>query len=232
LTAETGLRLDEAASRHLARVLRLASGHPVVLFDGEGRRADARIDTVSRGQVAVRVEAVSAPAPEPALKVTLAQGIARGERMDYALQKAVELGVHRLVPLATERSVVQLRGERLARRTAHWRAVVVASCEQSQWPHLPRLEPLRDLGAWLAEAAGPGILLDPTAEATLPDLPPPAGTLNLLVGPEGGLSAREVTLATQAGFRRVRLGPRVLRTETAPLAALAAVQALWGDFRA
>ncbi|MGD2082363.1 MAG: 16S rRNA (uracil(1498)-N(3))-methyltransferase [Chromatiales bacterium] len=230
LTPTAVVNLPQAPSRHLAQVLRLAPGHPLVLFDGEGAQAEARIAAVARGRVDVEVIAVTA-APPPPLELTLAQGIARAERMDYALQKAVELGVSALVPLFTERCVVRLDGPRLVRRMAHWEGLVVAACEQSHRPRLPRIEPPRGLRSWVAGASGPAILLDPQADTALPDLPPPERALTLLVGPEGGLSEREIAQATDHGFRRVRLGPRVLRTETAPVAAVAAIQALWGDFR-
>ena len=202
-----------------------------MLFDGEGREARARIETSSRRCVEARVTEVRGPAPGPALRISLAQGIARGERMDYALQKAVELGAHALVPVFTERCVVRLDGERLARRMTHWQGVVVAACEQAHRSRLPRLESARGLGDCLARAQGPGVLLDPGADTTLAELAPPGERLALLVGPEGGLSEAEMALAEDRGFHRVRLGPRVLRTETAPVAALAAIQSLWGDFR-
>ncbi len=156
--------------------------------------------------------------PEPPLAIALAVGVSRGERMDFVIQKAVELGVAGILPLLTERSVVRLDAERADRRHAHWRGVLVAACEQSGRRRLPVLEPAVAWRAWTLPADGMRLLLDPSAEASLPMLAAPRGRVTLLVGPEGG-------------FTPVRLGPRILRTETAPLAALAAIQALWGDLR-
>jgi len=160
----------------------------------------------------------------------LGVGISRGERMDFAIQKSVELGVFAITPLLTERGVVQLRAERQAKRMAHWQGVLVSACEQSGRSRMPTLHPSATLGDWLATQRD-GLMLYHRAADTLASVPHPGSSLKLLVGPEGGLSEEERAMALASGFRGVRLGPRVLRTETAPLAAIAAIQALWGDFR-
>jgi 16S rRNA (uracil1498-N3)-methyltransferase len=166
------------------------------------------------------------------LAVILAQGISSGERMDYTVQKSVELGVHAIQPLSVERSVVKLSAERAAKRVAHWQAVAVAACEQCGRNRVPLVMPVRSLTSWLADVAADALrlTLSPDAASTLHELERPAGPIVLLVGPEGGLSPRELEDAQASGFRPLRLGPRVLRTETAALAALAAMQAVWGDF--
>jgi 16S rRNA (uracil1498-N3)-methyltransferase len=219
-------------AHHVAHVLRLAAGDPLTVFDGRGSEYPAVIERVGRRGVTLRVgEAVTIDRESP-IAVTLAQGISSGERMDYTIQKAVELGAHAIEPLAVERSVVRLSGERAARRVAHWHAIAVAACEQCGRNRVPEVRPIAGFTAWLAAvpAADLRMTLSPTASSTLRELERPRGRVVLLVGPEGGLSPREQADAAAAGFRAVRLGPRVLRTETAALAALAAMQTLWGDF--
>jgi len=179
----------------------------------------------------VLVDNAGEPEPEPPLRLHLAVGVSRGERMDFVIQKAVELGVASVRPLFTERSVVRLDAARLERRHEHWHGVLVAACEQSGRRRLPWLHPVEQLADWLPTIAGTALLLDPGADRSLATLPEPDGAATLLVGPEGGLAADERGRAVQAGFLPVRLGPRILRTETAPLAALAAMQVLWGDLR-
>jgi 16S rRNA (uracil1498-N3)-methyltransferase len=179
----------------------------------------------------VNVEAFVARETESPLKVLLAQGIAKGERMDYTLQKAVELGVNGILPVLTERSVVNLKGERLARRLQHWRGIVAGACEQSGRNCLPTvLEPIQ-LHAWLDSCPRQnfGLVLDPSAEQGLGTLMRPVGVVTLLIGPEGGLSPEEIAMSAAAGFTGIGLGPRIMRTETASVAALAALQVLWGD---
>ncbi len=223
------LELPEAARRHL-RVLRLRPGAELRLFDGQGGEWRARLLAQGRARL---LEHLPVERESP-LAVELAQALARGERMDWALQKAVELGVAALAPVATARCGLRLEGERAARRLRHWRAVVAAACEQCGRNRLPPVAPPRPLAAWLAELGGPGpgelrLALSPGAGAALGELPRPTGPVRLLVGPEGGLAPEELAAARAAGFRPLALGPRVLRTETAGPAALAALQALWGD---
>jgi 16S rRNA (uracil1498-N3)-methyltransferase len=226
------LRLPDPAARHLVQVLRLRVGDPLVVFNGDGRDYSAQVESAQRaGGVRLRVGAAGEAEPAPALEIHLGLGISKGERMDFSLQKSVELGVSSIAPLFTGRSVVRLSGERLARRAAHWQGVIIAACEQSGRRRLPELHSARGLDTWLDQPHPSPLLLDHRGDSALPDLAPPGNALTLLVGPEGGLSGGERQLARRAGFRGVRLGPRILRTETAPLAALAIVQALWGDLR-
>jgi 16S rRNA (uracil1498-N3)-methyltransferase len=231
LAAGAELPLPADAAAHLARVLRLGPGDPVTLFNGDGRDYAGRVLAADRQETRVLVEGAGEPEPDPPLRVHLAIGISRGERMDLVIQKAVELGVASVRPLFTERSVVRLDAERGQRRHAHWQGVLVAACEQCGRCRLPVLHPPVPLAGWLPRIEGSGLLLDPQAERSLRDLPVPAVDITLLVGPEGGLSPEERARAARSSFVGVRLGPRILRTETAPLAALAAMQALWGDFR-
>jgi 16S rRNA (uracil1498-N3)-methyltransferase len=226
------LTLEHDPARHLHQVLRLKPGARLYLFDGSGRDFAARIESTGRGGVEVSVQSAGAPEPAPPLAIRLLLGISKGERMEYAVQKAVELGVEELIPLLTEHTVVKLDPPRLARRLEHWRKVVIGACEQSGRRRLPKLGPPRELAVQLEEeTVGVRLVLDAGATASLTDLALSAARVSLLVGPEGGLSERELRSATAAGFVPLRLGPRILRTETAPLAAIAAMQALWGDFR-
>jgi 16S rRNA (uracil1498-N3)-methyltransferase len=232
LAAGDLIRAEAEAAHHLRRVLRLRPGAELILFNGDGRDYQAQLTESPAEGAWLQVKAVGAADAAAALEVRLGIGISKGERMDFVMQKAVELGVTEITPLFTEHGVVQLRGERLERRLEHWRRVAIGACEQCGRNRLPRLHPATELTAWLAQPApGSAILLDPNAPLALPQLPPPLGAVTLLVGAEGGLAETERAQAAAAGFQPVRLGPRVLRTETAPLAAIAAIQALWGDFR-
>ncbi|HHH36190.1 MAG TPA: 16S rRNA (uracil(1498)-N(3))-methyltransferase [Gammaproteobacteria bacterium] len=222
------LTLDEGASRHLLRVLRLRPGDHLAVFDGEGREHEAVLVATPHKRARVALGAPRSAAAESPLEIVLAQGIARGERMDYALQKAVELGVSRIVPLFTRRSNVKLAGERLARRLAHWRGVVIHACEQCGRSRLPRLDAPVALADW-QPPAGLRLVLAPQAQAGPATLAPPEGPVVLAIGPEGGLSKDEFQYLQGLGFHPLRLGPRILRTETAAVAALAALQTLWGD---
>lgn len=224
--------LPSEAAHHVVRVLRLAEGDALVVFDGEGREAPATITRALKGAVTVSLGPSVEVSRESPLDISLAQGISSGERMDLTIQKAVELGVRAIQPLATERSIVRLEGERAARRVAHWQAIAVAACEQCGRNRVPAVRPVLRLDAWLAGLA-PGrrhVMLDPLAGTGLAALGRPEAGMVLLAGPEGGLAPREREMALGAGCAPVRLGPRVLRTETAALAAIAAAQSLWGDF--
>ncbi|MEX0958933.1 MAG: 16S rRNA (uracil(1498)-N(3))-methyltransferase [Burkholderiales bacterium] len=230
------IRLTPDAAHHAARVLRLAVGEPVVVFNGLGGEFEARITRIDRSEVAVKTGAHLATEREAPLELVLAQGLSSGDRMDFTLQKAVELGVSKIQPLSTERSVVKLSGERAARRAEHWQNLAVSACEQCGRNQVPAIAPLLPLANWLADlspACGPGelrLLLSPQAEIAFGSLSPAATRLILLAGPEGGFSRSEAEIAQMRGFAPIRLGPRVLRTETAAIAALAAIQARWGDF--
>ena len=238
--AATGAEVELAADRahYLLDVLRLRAGDAVEVFDGRGRRMRARIVAADRRGARVAIaEEIPGPAPSP-LRPTLVQGIAQGDRMDLVVEKACELGVERIVPVFTQRCTVRLDAARATRRHAHWQRIAEAACMQCGRDDLPRVEAPVGLFAWLEEgAAGLAddaprrLLLSPGAPVRLTQAGIESGRpLQLLVGPESGLSPAEEERAIEAGFERVRLGARVLRTETAGLAALAALQAIAGDF--
>lgn len=224
--------LPEPVARHAVRVLRLPPGAPMVLFDGRGGEYLAHIQRIERDRVVAELASWTEIERESPLQVTLVQALQAGDKMDFTIQKAVELGVSAIVPVDSRRSVLKLAGERAARRVAHWQGVAASACEQCGRNQVPIVAPLERLDQWLARPADGALrlMLAPDAETTLAGLAP-AKHVQLLIGAEGGLDPQEVIAARQAGFQAVRLGPRVLRTETAGLAALAALQALWGDFR-
>lgn len=228
--------LPERAAHHASKVLRLRNGSMLILFNGEGGEFSARIAAVERASVNVDVLTWSAVERESPLAVTLVQALQAGDKMDLTVQKAVELGVTRIVPLISQRSVVRLEGERALRRTEHWRGVVAAACEQCGRNRLPDVFPPEGLERWLSRRPHSGVLrlmLAPAAGYSLASLsgPFPERRIELLIGAEGGLAPEEIGMAARAGFRPVRLGPRILRTETAGLAALAAIQFFWGDLK-
>jgi 16S rRNA (uracil1498-N3)-methyltransferase len=225
------IELPPVPAHHASRVLRLVKGAEVVLFNGRGGEYPAVLEWVDKDGVTALCREWRDVERESPLDIRLAQGISSGERMDYTLQKAVELGVTAIQPLAMRRSVVKLTSERAARRVDHWQGIVMSACEQCGRNHLPAVANPLDIPQWLATApAGLKLFLSPEAKSTLGDLPPPAGPVWLVVGPEGGFEPEESALVTDFGFIPVRLGPRILRTETAALAAVAAMQVLWGDF--
>lgn len=232
LAVDLELPLSVQAAEHVARVLRLVAGSTITLFNGDGCDYPSLILAASKREVRVRVEAAQPVENESPLALTLAQGVARGEKMDLIVQKATELGVVRIVPLLTERSELRLDAERAQKRLARWRAVATSACEQSGRARIPRIEPALTLDAWLNQlTADSGLRLSllPEAEKTIRALnfTTPAGVL--VVGPEGGLAKHDIAALRAANFAALRLGPRILRTETAGLAALAALQAVHGD---
>jgi len=236
LTVATTLDLPEAAAHHAARVLRLRGGDAVTLFNGTGGEYIARITAIGKhgGKhgATVAIERHDPVERESPLPVTLVQALSSGERMDLTIQKAVELGVARIVPVESERCVVRLKGERAEKRVAHWRQVAISACEQCGRNRIPEIRMISPLEVWLAAEKNDALrwVLLPGAHTALRDLPRPQKPIELLVGPEGGLTDAEADAAHRAGYQPVRLGPRVLRTETAAPALLAALQALWGDF--
>ena len=227
------ITLPEPATRHLVRVLRAEVGAPIVLFNGEGGEFSARITRVGRdrGTAHATVETFSARERESPLEVGLAQAISRASHMDYSLQKAVELGVRWVQPLLTSRGVVRLEGTRMDRRLAHWRGVAASATEQCGRNRIPLVHDIVPIRSWLAEAPDPAtkLILAPDANRGLVSLAPARDPVVVLIGPEAGLTAEETRAAIDARFLPVTLGPRVLRTETATAAAIAAIQVLWGD---
>ena len=228
------IALPDAAAHHAARVLRLAAGDAVTLFGGDDGEFAARILRIEPRGVHVRIGAAHAADRESPLPVTLVQGLAAADRMDYAIQKAVELGVQSIQPVTMARSVARLDEARAAKRALHWRQITIAACEQCGRNQLPRLHPLAGFDAWLGASpeASLRLLLAPDGDVTLGSLGAvPDGPVEILVGPEGGLTPEETSAALRRGFRAVRLGPRILRTDTAGPAVLAALNAQWGDWR-
>jgi 16S rRNA (uracil1498-N3)-methyltransferase len=224
--------LPPEAAHHAMRVLRLDIGDTIQLFDGRGGEWSGRLLTVGK-TVAVALEFFDEVDREPPLSVTVAQALPAADKMDWILQKGVELGAAAYRPIVARRSVVRLSGERLTRRVEHWRNVVVASCEQCRRNRVPTVAEPVDLPRFLGEAPAQNdirLILAPGADLRLAELPRPTGRVTLLIGPEGGFEESELVAAELAGFRAVSLGPRVLRTETAAAAALAAMMTLWGDF--
>lgn len=234
IAAHGECRVAAGQAHHVLHVLRLQSGDALTLFDGHGAQYEARIRAIDKSGLLLTVGERHEVNRESPLTVVLAQGISSGERMDYTVQKCVELGVAAIQPLQTQRSVVRLTSERADKRVAHWQTVAVAACEQCGRNRLPAIHPVQALTNWLAvpdhSEGGERFLLSPRASTRLREHARPAGTVTLLVGPEGGWDDAEIAAAERAGFAPLALGPRVLRTETAAVAALAAMQALWGDF--
>ncbi len=232
--AEVRLPIDTA--HHAIRTLRLGLGDPIVLFDGLGGEYEASICRIDRNLVVARTGPFVDRSAESPLTLILAQGISSSERMDFTIQKAVELGIAVVQPLATERSVVKLTNERAARKTGHWRKLAIAACEQCGRDRLVDIADPQSLADWLSQWPRDTsenelrLLLAPDGGIGFRDLPQQVSRIVLMVGPEGGLAPTEIAAAQRWGFQSVRIGPRVLRTETAALAALAAIQLRWGDF--
>ncbi len=221
--------LPEAQAHYIGRVLRMAEGDAVQLFDGSGQEYRGALLEVGKKRVRVQLDEAFAGQPESSLKIHLGQGLSRGERMDWAIQKATELGVSEITPIISERCEVRLKDERAEKRQAHWQQIAVSACEQCGRSTVPVIHPPQLLSEWLkASGAELKLVLHPVAEPLVSHARP--ATLAFLIGPEGGLSDAEVNQAQGAGFHAARLGPRVLRTETAPVVALAVAQQLWGDF--
>lgn len=232
------LPLPDGAAQHVSRVLRLGPGATLKLFNGSGGDYEATIETVRRNEVAVRVGVHDGTESESPLRITLLQGLARGEKMDLILQKATELGVAGIVPVQMARSTVRLDARNAQAKQRHWQSVVISACEQCGRNTVPTVSPPRDLQQSLAVSTAHKLMLAPddgalgvvdwAATALVPTVP---AEISVLVGPEGGFDAAERAAALAAGFTNCRLGPRILRTETAGLAALAVLQSLAGDLR-
>jgi 16S rRNA (uracil1498-N3)-methyltransferase len=230
LAQGANLALEEGPSRHIARVLRMQAGRELILFNGTGGEFQAFVSEVSKRSVTVEVAELYPENRESPLRLELAIGLSRGERMDWVLQKATELGVTRIKPLLTERTEVKLSGERLDKKLQHWRQIIISACEQCQRNLLPELAAPQKLDQWLGDNCNAlSLVLHHRDSRGLPEGVAPE-SVALLVGPEGGLSDSEIAQAREAGCAPLTLGPRVLRTETAPVAAISLVQYRWGDF--
>lgn len=226
--------LPDGAAAHAVRVLRLRTGDVITLFNGDGHEYPARLVSASTREVRAEVVSRESPTRESPLRITLIQALARGEKMDWILQKATELGAARIVPVTTERSEVKLDAARGEKRLEHWRAVVIAACEQCGRNALPRIDAPADLASWLKSNVPPEPvarwMLHPEGASGPRDVQASSPTtLELAIGPEGGFGETDLAALRAHGFRELALGPRILRTETAGIAALAALQALRGD---
>jgi 16S rRNA (uracil1498-N3)-methyltransferase len=225
----THFSLPEAAHRHAVQVLRLKKGAVIQVFDGRGLAYLATLDRIEKRESVVILGEKLDTQNESPLEITLLQGVSRGERMDYAIQKAVELGVHKVIPVITERCNVSLSKERSEKRLAHWQGVMISACEQSGRSTLPELGEIMRLEDCLTlNQTSTRLVLDPMASQGFSCMEKQQ-QVTLLIGPEGGLSEEEVSSVTKNGFSAINFGPRILRTETAAVAAIAAMQTLWGD---
>jgi 16S rRNA (uracil1498-N3)-methyltransferase len=226
------IKLTDNAAIHASRALRMKVGDHAVLFNGDGNDYLCTLTFMSKSEVSAKVKSMLANGSESPLDITLIQAISSGDRMDFTIQKAVELGVNAIQPISSQRSVVKLTGDRAEKRREHWQNVVISACEQSGRAVVPQVAAATSLPQWLglSQSAELRIILSPHASQSLYDLKKPAGKIQLLIGAEGGLTEDEINLATTHQFIPVRLGNRILRTETAALTAIAALQTRWGDF--
>ena len=230
LASNSTLVLAEAQSHYLSKVLRMQAGRELILFNGEGGEYSAEISAVHKKHVDVSVKEFAAENRQSHLQLELAIGISRGERMDWVLQKATELGVTKITPLMSERTEVKLGGERADKKMEHWQQILISACEQCQRNLLPELSEPKQFSDWISECnAELKFVLHHRNNQGLPQ-DKTTQSVALLIGPEGGLSDDEIAQAIAYKFSALTLGPRVLRTETAPLAAISLVQYLWGDF--
>lgn len=226
------MELPATVSHHLAHVLRATVATPVILFDGCGGEHQASVQALSKKIVTVQIEQYNAVDRESSINTVLVQAVVTGSKMDMLIQKAVELGVTKIVPVISERCQVQLKDKRAKTRQQHWSSVIESACEQCGRTRLPVLEKVTPLFPWATEVSGgvTKLVLQPDAGYSLKDIKEPDHTVMMMVGPEGGFSNNEISKLENANYKSIQLGSRVLRTETAGLAALAGIQTLWGDF--
>jgi 16S rRNA (uracil1498-N3)-methyltransferase len=234
LSIGDSIELSRDNARHLGTVLRLKQGQEIILFNGQGGEYRGNIAEAYKGRMTVNIREYHDVSRESALNVTLVQGIAKTQRMDYSLQKSVELGVHQIQPVLTERGNTPLKASVIDKKQAHWLGIIVSAAEQSGRTRVPALLETRSLEEYLHNASTDALklVLDPQADTSFLDIQHGNRPVHILVGPEGGLSFEEIERAEHLGFQGVRMGPRILRTETASSAALGILQALWGDMSA
>jgi 16S rRNA (uracil1498-N3)-methyltransferase len=231
LSTGTEIELPEAAHNHLVKVLRMKQGFKLVLFNGDGFDYQAELSSVAKRESSVRIIAADSNDRESPIDIHIGQGLSRGERMDYAVQKATELGVQSLTPLFTDRSEVKLTADRQEKRSAHWQQISISASEQSFRAKPMSVNAPLSLTEWIEQCeAELKLILHPHLELTSLNSEPRPSSVALLIGPEGGLEESEVELALQKGFKPWLLGSRILRTETAPVAAASVLNYLWGDF--
>jgi 16S rRNA (uracil1498-N3)-methyltransferase len=224
------VELNEHAFQHVIKVLRLKKNANLIIFDGKGHEYSAFIEEVNKRNAFAKIEEPIKLKTESDLMIHLGLGISKGERMDFAIQKAVELGVTEITPLFTEHCVVNLDEKRIQKRLHHWQGIIISACEQSGRNVLPHLNKTTTLTNWSDSLNQTCIIFDPVATKTLKQITPDNNCVNLVIGPEGGLSAKEISeLEKKENFQTVKFGPRILRTETAAVSAITAIQLLWGD---
>ena len=230
ISVDTLISLDDNAVQHIARVLRMRAGESIILFNGNGNEYSGTLVEVAKRKVTVNILDCTTPDRASPLNVQIGQSISRGERMDFAVQKSTELGVNSITPLISERCEVKLNTDRLEKKQRQWQQLAISACEQSLRTTVATINPATSLEHWLQTCTAEiKLVLHHHSDKSLDSYAKPT-SVALLVGPEGGLTQREVDLAINAGFKAVALGPRVMRTETAPVAALSVLQFLWGDF--
>jgi len=227
---QTRFGLNSTISTHLCKVLRLKSGDALIIFDGNGNSVAAILETPSPKKAIVLITQSIIENTESDLTLHLGLGMSKGDRMDYAIQKAVEVGVTHITPLTTKLSVIKLDANRQLKKNQHWLGIIINACEQSGRTYLPVLNPITSLSDWLKQDAGLKIVFDPEAVTTLSELTRP-DSVSVLIGPEGGLCQTEIDMAITKEFVSIKLGPRTLRTETAAVVSCGVIQMLWGDYR-
>jgi len=222
--------LSDHAFQHVVKVLRMKLNSKLIIFDGKGNQYSAVLKEINKKNAFVIIDEKIEQKSESNLSIHLGLGISKGERMDYAIQKSVELGVTEITPLFTEHCVVNLDEKRIQKRLKHWQGIIISACEQSGRSVVPHLNTATTLLKWADSTAQKCIVFDPLANATLKDISPENESINLVIGPEGGLSSNEISeLNKKDNFQAVKFGPRILRTETAAVSAITAIQLLWGD---
>lgn len=230
LSTDCEIKLENDVSHYIARVLRLKAGDPIILFNGNGCDYPSEILEVNKQHVIALVNSQLSLHNESPLNIHLAQGVSKGDRMDFALQKSVELGVSEITPVITERCVVKLSKERWQKKHEQWQKIVISACEQSNRNVIPKLNPPVELSTWQRETSdATKVVLSPKSSKYLSHIAKPTKGIRLLIGPEGGLSDQEIYTCEQTGFFAANLGPRILRTETAALTTIAILQSLFGD---
>ncbi|OOE82264.1 16S rRNA (uracil(1498)-N(3))-methyltransferase [Salinivibrio siamensis] len=230
LPSQGDVTLSGEAANHLGRVLRMQPEQPILLFDGSGAQFPAMLTEVSKKQVVATITACESHSVESPLDFELGQVISRGEKMEFTIQKSVELGVNTITPLLSARCGVKLNAERLEKKRQQWQKIAIGACEQSGRNVVPTINPVINLDTWCQQAFdGLKLNLHPRAPYSINTLPDAPYKLRLLIGPEGGLSDDEIAMTREHGFEEILLGPRVLRTETAALTAITALQVRFGD---
>jgi 16S rRNA (uracil1498-N3)-methyltransferase len=229
LSSNTQVDLPSPQAHYLVKVLRMANGRALIVFNGEGGEYSATLNVSSKQSASVKLREHDPVNRESPLAINLAIGLSKGDRFEWVIQKATELGVASIQPLFTERTEVKLAQPRLEKKLEHWQQIAISACEQSQRTQIPKIIAPLALADWLTQGLRRGFVLHHRHDQSLQDTSAPLEGFDLLIGPEGGLSSQEISLAQQHGLTALTLGPRVMRTETAPLAALSILQFLWGD---